>query len=209
MRRNVSGSGNIDLWHSSGVIMSKFVLNNKLSGKAHFELGECPIFDLVPDCGVIPMPAILEARIGSEMALYLIDKTPFIYTLAKVKPFDLMLKTGMVATDHGPVAFLLIYVPNPASPDDPYFAYDYHLNPFDAGMIAAFRDLARQSHWHLILVDADRQVQGVMEFGNVYHLGEALDKMTKAIEGWKPGNFALAKQQFSDQYSLKDLFELR
>jgi hypothetical protein len=188
--------------------MSRFVLNNKMSRKAHFELGECPVFDLVPESGILPVPLVLEDRIGSEMALLLIDKTPFIHTLAKVKPFDLMLKTGMVATSHGPLAFLLFYVPQPGKPDDPYFAHDYHVDPFNAGMMATLRDLARQSHWHLILVDADRQVQGVLEFGNVYGLGEALDQMAKAIQGWQPGNYALAKQEFCDQYSLSDLFAL-
>ena len=191
-----------------GYIMSRFVLNNKLSRKAHFELGECPVFDLVPESGILPVPLILDERIGSEMALLLIDKTPFIYTLAKVKPFDLMLKTGMVATSHGPIAFLLFYVPQKGTPGDPYFAHDYHLNQFDAGMMATWRDLARQSHWHLILLDADRQVQGVLEFENVYGLGEALDQMTQAIEGMQRSNYALAKQEFCDQYSLKDLFEL-
>jgi hypothetical protein len=51
-------------------------------------------------------------------------------------------------------------------------------------------------------------VQGVLEFGNVYGLGEALDQMTQAIEGLQPGNYALAKQEFCEQYSLKDLFAL-
>lgn len=189
--------------------MRRFVLNNKLSRKAHFELGECPVFGLVPESGILPIPLILEDRIGSEMALLLIDKTPFVYTLAKVKPFDLMLKTGMVATSHGPVAFLLFYVPQAGKPDDPYFAHDYHLNPFNAGMMATFRDLARQSHWHVILVDSNKDVQCVFEFENDYGLGESLDQMAQAIEGWEPGDFALAKQEFCDQYSLHDLFNLR
>jgi len=188
--------------------MSRFVLNNKLSRKAHFELGECPVFDLVSDFGILPVPLILEDRIGSEMALLLIDKTPFIYTLAKVKPFDLMLKTGMVVTSHGPLAFLLFYVPKAGTPDDPYFSNDYHLNPFDTAMMATWRDLARQSHWHLILVDADREVQDVLEFENVYGLGDALDQMTQTIESRQPGNYALAKQEFCDKYSLQDLFNL-
>ena len=188
--------------------MSRFVLNNKLANKAQFELGECPFFDLVPESGILPMSAILEDRIGSEMVLLLIDKTPFIYTLAKVKPFDLMLKTGMVETSHGPVAFLLFYVPNAASPEDPYFAHDLHLDPFNAGIMATWRDLARQSHWHLILVDADQEVQGVLEFGNVYGLGEALDAMTNAVSDLQPGDFALSKQEFCDQYPLQELLTM-
>ncbi len=188
--------------------MSQSTLNNKLSRKAHLELGDCPILDMVPESGILLMQAVLEEEIGSEMVLLLIDKTPFIDTLAKVKPFDLMLKTGMVATSHGPVAFLLFYVRNRAEPDNPFFAHDLHLNPFDAGVIATWRDLARQSHWHLLLVDGEKQVVGFLEFANVYGLGEALAAMAEACRDMHPGDFRLAKQEFSDQYSLQDLFEL-
>ena len=154
--------------------MSRFFLNNKLTSVAEFELGECPIFDLVPESAVVPMPVILEDQIGTEMALMLIDKTPFIYTLANVKPFNLMLKTGIVETSHGPLAFLLFYVPQPGSPDDPYFAHDCHLNLSDPAVMATWRDLARQKYWHLILVDSERVVQDVLEFENLYGLGESL-----------------------------------
>lgn len=187
--------------------MSQFILNNKLSGKAHFELGECPLFDLVPDAVIAPMPAILEDRISTEMALFLIDKTPYIYTLAKVKPFDLMLKTGMVETSHGPVAFLIFYVPNAADPGHFFFVHDCHLNPFNPSMMATWRDLARQSHWHLILIDGKKEVVGVLEFENVYKLGVALDAMTKAVGEMHPGDFNLARQEFCEQYSLPDLFQ--
>jgi hypothetical protein len=185
--------------------MSEFILNNKLSRTAHFELGECPVFDLVPESCITPMPVVLEDRIGSEMLLLLIDKTPFIYTLAKVKPFDLMLHTGMVETSHGPLAFLLFYVPRAGHPLDPYFAHDYHLNPFDVGVMATWRDLARQSHWHVILIDAERQVQDVLEFENVYGLGNALSAISDAVNDIEPGDFALAKLEFCEQYSLLDL----
>ncbi len=75
-------------------------------------------------------------------------------------------------------------------------------------MMTTWRDLARQSHWHLILVDADREVQGVLEFKNVYGLGETLGQMSKAVQGWEPGDFALAKEEFCGQYSLSDLFAM-
>jgi hypothetical protein len=187
--------------------MGKFVLNNKLSGKAHFQLGECPLFDLVPDAAIIPMPAILEDGIGTETALFLIDKTPYIYTLAKVKPFDLMLKTGMVATSHGPVAFLIFYVPNADDPGHFFFVHDCHLDPFNPSMMASWRDLARQSHWHLILVDGKKEVVGVLEFENVYDLGTALTAMSEACAELQPGDFQLAKREFCEQNSLPDLFQ--
>jgi hypothetical protein len=188
--------------------MSRFVLNNKLTGKAHFELGPCPAFDLVPESGILPVPAVLEKRIGSEVALLLVDKTPFISTLAASGQFDLKLKTGAVCTSHGPLAFLLFWVPNPDRPDDVCFAHDYHLDPLDPDAVATWRDLARQSHWHVILVGADRTVLDVSEFENVFRLGEALDQMELATAGWGRGDFALARREFTDEYSLHDLFGL-
>jgi hypothetical protein len=189
--------------------MSRFTLNNKLSGKVHLELGDYPILDMVPASGgIVPMLVVLEEHIGTEMVLFLIDKTPFIYTLAKVKPFELMLRIGMVATSHGPVAFLLFYVRNRDEPDNPFFTYDLHLNPFNARMMTTWRDLARQSHWHLLLVDGAKEVVGFLEFANVYGLGEALAAIAKACCDLQPGDFNLAKQEFCDRYSLKDLFEL-
>jgi hypothetical protein len=187
--------------------VSRFALNNKLSRTASFELGDCPVFGLVPDSCITPMPMVLEDRIGSEMALLLIDKTPFIYTLAKVKPFELMLNAGMVETSHGPLAFLLFYVPQAGKPEDPHFAHDYHLNPFDAGVMATWRDLARQAYWHLILIDAERQIQNVLEFENVYGLAESLSAMSDAVSAIEPGDFSLAKKEFCERYSLQDLLQ--
>jgi hypothetical protein len=188
--------------------MSKFALHNKLAGKSRFALRECPGFDLVGNAGITPIPAVFEARIGSEVALALIIKDPYIKQLAKVRPFDFRLTTGVVQTRFGPVAFLLFYVRNAADHSSPYFAHDYHLNPLDPGAMAVWRDLARQSHWHLVLVDAAQQVEDVFEFENVYDLGEALDTFAQAVQGMRSVDFARAHQEFSSQYSIDDLLDL-
>ena len=189
--------------------MSKFTLDNKLTRKSRFALRECPGFDLVGDSGITPIPAVFESRIGSEVAIALIIKNAYIEELANVRPFDFRLTTGLVQTRFGPVAFLLFYVRNTADPSNPYFAHDYHLNPLDPGAMAVWRDLARQSHWHVVLVGAAQQVQDVFEFENVYDLGEALDTFAKAASGMRSIDFARAHQEFSSQYSIDELLELR
>ncbi len=90
--------------------MPNFALNNKLTTQARFALHECPGFDLVGDSGITPIPAVFDSRIGSEVALALIIKNAYIHRLAKIRPFDFRLTTGLVATDHGPVAFLPFFV---------------------------------------------------------------------------------------------------
>lgn len=188
--------------------MTTFALNNKLSGNSRFGLRECPGFDLVGDAGITPIPAVFERRIGSEVALALIIKNAYIRELAKIRPFDFRLTTGLVQTRFGPVAFLLFYVRNPADPSDPYFAHDYHLDPLDPGAMAVWRDLARQSHWHLVLVDGAQQVQDVFEFENVYDLGDALDTFAEAVAGMATLDFTRAHQEFSNQCSIDDLLKI-
>src|SRR4051812_9340526 len=130
--------------------MSDFTLHNKLSGTAKFVLEGFPI-ERMPESGIVPMPVVLEESNGSETGLFLIDKTPFIYSLGETRPFNLLLETGLVRTGHGPLMFLLFYVPSSLGQADPLLAIDCHVNPFNRAMVQPWRDLSRQAYWHLIL----------------------------------------------------------
>lgn len=98
------------------------------------------------------------------MVLLLLDRTPFVHELAKIRPFDLRLKTGLVRTSYGPLCFLLFQIPDPRNPGAVFLAIDAHINPSEAQHALAWRDLARQSHWHLILVGADNKLVDLFEF---------------------------------------------
>ena len=185
--------------------MGRFTLNNKLSGKAEFVLGPTPLIDAVSDSAILPMPAVLEDGIGTEMLLLLVDKTPFIRELAKLRPFNLYLKTGLVRTSHGPLMFLLFYIPTPSKTHTPFVMLDYHVDPFNPSMLGTWRDLARQTHWHLVLVDAKGMVLDLLEFPNVYGLGEALDQVVQVCAGMDHGDFWAAKEEFCRMYTLEDL----
>ncbi len=186
--------------------MRSFTLNNKLSGNSHFVLGPTPLVDAVPESGILPMPAVLENRIGTEMVLLWVDKTPFIHDLAGLRPFTFYLKTGLVGTSHGPVMFLLFYVLTPGRPGTPFAMVDYHVDPFNPSMIATWRDLARQTYWHLVLVDGHGTVLGLLEFPNIYGLGESLDEAMSVCSEMFHGDFWAAKDEFCATYSLGKLF---
>ena len=177
--------------------------------QANFELGDLPFFDDLPQSGVMPMPMIVEDRIGSEMVLMLFDKTPFVSTLAKMKSLALILTSGLVHTSHGPVIFLFFHIPNSATPDDPYFAFVNYANPFDSEQMATLWNLANQSHWHLIVVDGDQRVRAVEEYGNVFGLGEMLAANADADGDKHSGDFALATQEFSSKHTLQDLLHMK
>jgi hypothetical protein len=82
------------------------------------------------DCtGLVPIPAIIDLVAGEEVGLYWLDRTPFIRQFAAVKPFRLMLKTGLFQSVHGPLIWLLFYVPNSNRTPQPLASVECHINP--------------------------------------------------------------------------------
>jgi hypothetical protein len=185
-----------------------FRLNNKWpGGPVRFDFTKLPSeFDSAE--GMMPVPLTLDDRIGTETVLILFDPTDFIHQLAAARPFDLMMKSGMVDTDYGPLMFILFWIPNTEDPNEPLTAVECHVNPLDPQHMSTWRDLARQSHWHLFLLDADNQQQGFFEFENVYGLGETLDRVAEASQGMESVDFMLAKQEFCNLYDVSTLLKM-
>jgi hypothetical protein len=74
------------------------LLKNKWThGKTNFVLPPLPP-QLRAAEGIIPWRLALDPKVGSEMVLLLLDRTPFVHDLAKIRPFDLRLRTGLVRT---------------------------------------------------------------------------------------------------------------
>ena len=185
-----------------------FRLNNKWpGGPVKFDFTRLPSeFDSA--AGMMPVPVTLDDRIGTETALILFDPTEFIYQLAAIRPFVLKMKSGMMRTKFGPLMFILFWVPTPGNPSEPFTALECHVNPLDPQHMATWRDLARQSHWHLFLLDAKNQQKGFFEFENVYGLGEGLDRVAAAAQGMESVDFMLAKQEFYDHYDVQRLLAM-
>lgn len=182
-----------------------FRLNNKWPGHpVEFDFTLLPS-ELHSAEGIMPVPLSLDERVGTESVLILFDRTPFIHQLAATRPFDLMMKSGLVRTDFGPLMFILFWIPNPSDPSEPMTAVDCHINPLDSRSMSPWRDLARQSYWHLFLVDSQNQQQEFFEFENRYGLGEALDTATEACTGMDSVDFVLAKQDFCARYDIPNL----
>lgn len=183
----------------------EFALHNKWRhGKARFDLGQIDDRILSAE-GIVPVSAVLDSSLGSEIVLLLLDPTPFVHTLAATNPFRLLLKTGVARTDHGPVMFFLFTVPDP-SPHQPHvIQIDAHADPFNSHHMTLWRDLSRQSHWHLVLVGEGSRQFGFYEFENNFNLGASLDHVATACRGMSHGDFWEAKAEFSLTYSTNDL----
>ena len=137
-----------------------------------------------------------------------IDRTPFIRDLAKVRPFDLRLQTGLVRTGSGPLMYLLFYVPDPRRSGVPFCAIDVHANPLDVQIMQIWRDLDRQSHWHLILVGANDELVDVFEFENFFDLDQTIEQVEAACLGMVEGSFDEVKAEFCATYTIDDLLGL-
>lgn len=182
-------------------------LNNKwVHGKTTFVLPPLPAQFQSAE-GIVPWNVVLDPKTGSETVLLLFDRSPFVHDLVKVRPFDLRLKSGLVRTSHGPFFFLLFYIPNPTG-SDPLIAIDAHVNAHDPQHMLIWRDLARQSHWHLVMVGSNDELVDLFEFENTFGLGQTLDQVQSICAKVPGGSFDDAKAEFRAKYAVTDLLAL-
>lgn len=183
------------------------ILNNKWTkGKVCFDM---KYFDprILRAEGILPLPVCLSEETGTELALFYIDHSPYIYELERMRPFNMDLKSGLGKTSHGPILFHLFsfYTENSAQP---VLLVDTYANPLNHQHISTWRDLSRQSHWHLFLVNGQGEQVGFFEFPNTFDLGQTLDLVSEACRNTTECNFIAAKEDFCNRYTVEELDEL-
>ncbi len=176
-------------------------------GSGHFEVGSFPPSLAAMD-GLVPLRVVIDPSVGEEVALYWLDRTPFIHKLAAIRPFKFFLRAGLFRSDFGPLMWMLFYVPNPAPKPQPFASIECHLNPFDPSLVSPWRRLANQTHWHLTLLGANNEVADFFELENCFGLTETLNTMDEACRGMRATDFMRAKQAFWDRYSMDDLYAM-
>ena len=181
--------------------------NNKWShGPTSFEIPDLPVLDLFD--GFIPSYLILDPAVGKEVVLLLNDRTEFINTLKTTKPFRLFVKTGLARNEYGSLGFLLFWIQNPKKPDDYVVAYDMYVNPTDEVQVQLWRDLAAQTHWHVVLVGPKREQEDFFEIENCYGLDEFVQAVRQGCKDIPMIDFYRAREQFGRENSLRQIFEM-
>lgn len=157
--------------------------------------------------GIMPIPVRLSPKTSAEVVLLYIDHTPFVYELARIRPFNMYLKSGMAKTAHGPILFHLFRF-CAQDPGTPILLVDAYANPYNTQQMTVWRALSQQSHWHLFLVDSQAEQVGFFEFSNTFNLEQSLAAASDACKGMIEGNFLAAKAEFYDKYTVDDLDEM-
>ena len=107
--------------------------NQWTEGRQNWQITPMPAF-MTGAAGVIPMRATLDPNAGTEVVLYVLDPTPFIFEIAALRPFTLNPKTGLVRTRGGPLMFLLWWLSSPQG-DEPFVMFETTLNPHEEVVI--------------------------------------------------------------------------
>jgi hypothetical protein len=180
--------------------------NSWMHGPARFKPPALPGGLAIPD-GLVPVPAIINLEVGEEIVLYLKDSTAFINTLAKTRPFDLRVHGGVARNQHGCLGFFVFWVPSPFNPLVPLVIYDIYLNLRSETHLGWWRELAFQTHWHLVLLDRKNEQRNFFEFVNTFRIDVFLDEMQRYCEGIEVLDFDKTKAEFMATKSVEDLFD--
>jgi hypothetical protein len=180
--------------------------NTKHAGRGEYVFpnakASLPLFE-----GIMPVAVSLDPSVGPEVALIWRDPTDFVHEVAGVEPFSLKLKAGLLGTPHGPLLFMLFYVDRPEIDAFPFCSVELYLDPQDPAMASPFQDLSRQTHIHLVFLDAENEIVDVKEFENIFGLDRTLQAATEAAAG-SSMDFAAAKLAVMTSMTGEDLYRL-
>jgi hypothetical protein len=173
-------------------------------GKCHFELSETSRV-AVGVTGARFEKATLDEEIGPEIVLFLTDSTPFAHELKRER-FELRLKCGAARTNVGPVLFLLWWIP-PVTNGKPLALYEQLLNPANTGILEMLRQIARQTHLHVVLIGPGQELLAVYEFGSTFEVEKLISISESACKEYGASmDFIAAKQEYDQTYDLNELF---
>jgi len=145
----------------------------------------------------------LDKRIGPEDVVLLIDPRP--EELLARRTLIIELKAGIASTNFGPVLFLVWWIP-PITKGKPFAFYEQLMNPLHADTSVVLARVADQTYLHIVLLNADGEVQTVFEYQNNFGFGGIHAGVQGARVAWQGhSDFSLAKQEYHKEY---DVYEL-
>lgn len=159
--------------------------------------------------GILPIPMILDLTVGEEIVLCWFDSTPSVHEFDSIKPFNLYLSTGLFRSKYGPLLWMVFFATQGLANSPFRAAIECFVNPASELQVATWRRLSRQTHCHLLVLDAKGQKKRFLEFENNFEIDRALELMEQACSGSEVKDFGKAKEEFSEAFTIETLLKLR
>ncbi|MCC6621182.1 MAG: hypothetical protein IT385_08005 [Deltaproteobacteria bacterium] len=100
----------------------------------------------------------IDPRVGREVALWIVGPRAELEPVVAHPDFMLWPRPFLVGTPLGPLLEVLWTVPDPAAPTWPLWSFRTRVDPHGAGGLAAWEELARQSHVHVLVSEPEGAV---------------------------------------------------
>lgn len=176
-------------------------LHNQIS---HRDWSDTTLAGLPAGSGVLFDELTLDQRVGPEVVAVLIDPEPD--ELRAKKRLTLNLKAGIASTAHGPVLFLIWWIP-PIVNGRPVAFYGQVMNPLFPKTAEVLGRLADQTHLHVLLPCETGELLTVFEYENTYGFDGICAGVRGARVAWPgPDEFQRAKTDYEEMYRIEDLF---
>ena len=156
--------------------------------------------------GITPVLGEVEEAVGDEVILLINDPTEDAESFAQIDPVVLNVESGSVETEHGSLGFVLFIVQNLEDEGAPHAVWEILFDPRDEEMVAPFRLLSEQSHWHALFFGPGPEILNIFEFPNNYFLEAGLEDILNQTAESPCTDFAQAVADAHEAYSLEELY---
>ena len=153
--------------------------------------------------GVTPFRVVLDRRVGTEVGLFIVDRTPFVREIAKLNPLHLDVASGLAPCAPGPVLFIF-YSLSQAGRTERLVSFENTINPHDPAMMQLHFELAKQTHWHVFVVGPGNEELNWYEVENVFGLDSTLEQAVSVLDEYPCRDFNAAKADFQARYAFID-----
>ena len=148
---------------------------------------------------------VLDPAVGEEVCLTLLEEPEYARSIGEQSPISLHLKSGVVRTSVGCVAFLLWQVQTPSG-ETSY--YEHPLNAFNEDALKLLLQVGRQAYLKMIVLDCiSGDTAAFIEFKNDYKLGDFARFLPSVLANEAAPDFAEVQSALQQEFSVEELIE--
>ena len=150
--------------------------------------------------------AVFDIKVGKEIYLAILEKSDYSETYGSLKDIKLFCNTGVGRTTHGIIIFIIFSVYNESNHISDY---ELFLNPHNMKTINMISSLGQQLYLKVVVYNSEQDhLCNLFILENVFGFDELPGNLAQVIDKEDQGNFAKAKEEFINRYTLQDLLKM-